>query len=309
MTVDAVLLIAFGGPTKPDEIRPFLQNVARGRRIPPERLEEVAHHYEQMPGGCSPLNDLTFMQARSLQAMLAGVNLKLPVFVGMRNWKPYLHETLGTMAERGIKSALGIILSALRTEASWERYMNDVAEARARTLGAPAVVFAPPFFDHPLFVEAVADRARAALALVPPSDREATPLVFTAHSVPTAMAEGSPYVADLGAASAAVAKRLNHGPWRLAYQSRSGSPRDPWLEPDVNDVLKDLGSRGARHAVIVPIGFVCDHVEVLYDLDVEAAATARAAGLTLHRATAVNDHPRFIAVLADLVQHQLDASR
>jgi len=309
VTIDAVLLIAFGGPTKPDEIRPFLQNVARGRRIPPERLEEVAHHYEQMPGGCSPLNDLTFMQARSLQAMLAGVNLKLPVFVGMRNWKPYLHETLGTMAERGIKSALGIILSALRTEASWERYMNDVAEARARTLGAPAVVFAPPFFDHPLFVEAVADRARAALARVPPSDREATPLVFTAHSVPTAMAEGSPYVADLGAASAAVAKRLNHGPWRLAYQSRSGSPRDPWLEPDVNDVLKDLGSRGARHAVIVPIGFVCDHVEVLYDLDVEAAATARAAGLTLHRATAVNDHPRFIAVLADLVQHQLDASR
>ncbi len=309
MTVDAVLLIAFGGPTKPDEIRPFLQNVARGRRIPPERLEEVAHHYEQMPGGCSPLNDLTFMQARSLQAMLAGVNLKLPVFVGMRNWKPYLHETLGTMAERGIKSALGIILSALRTEASWERYMNDVAEARARTLGAPAVVFAPPFFDHPLFVEAVADRARAALALVPLSDREATPLVFTAHSVPTAMADGSPYVADLGAASAAVAKRLNHGPWRLAYQSRSGSPRDPWLEPDVNDVLKDLGSRGARHVVIVPIGFVCDHVEVLYDLDVEAAATARAAGLTLHRATAVNDHPRFIAVLADLVQHQLDASR
>jgi len=309
VTVDAVLLIAFGGPTKPDEIRPFLQNVARGRRIPPERLEEVAHHYEQMPGGCSPLNDLTFMQARSLQAMLAGVNLKLPVFVGMRNWKPYLHETLGTMAERGIKSALGIILSALRTEASWERYMNDVAEARARTLGAPAVVFAPPFFDHPLFVEAVADRARAALALVPLSDREATPLVFTAHSVPTAMADGSPYVADLGAASAAVAKRLNHGPWRLAYQSRSGSPRDPWLEPDVNDVLKDLGSRGARHVVIVPIGFVCDHVEVLYDLDVEAAATARAAGLTLHRATAVNDHPRFIAVLADLVQHQLDASR
>src|SRR3989449_9080837 len=152
---DAVLLIAFGGPTKPDEIRPFLQNVARGRRIPPERLEDVAHHYEQMPGGRSPLNDLTFMQARSLAAMLAGVNLKLPVFVGMRNWRPYLHETLATMGERGVGNALGIILSALRTEASWERYMNDVGEARARTPGAPAVAFAPPFFDHPLFVEAV----------------------------------------------------------------------------------------------------------------------------------------------------------
>jgi len=252
--MDAVLLIAFGGPTKPDEIRPFLQNVARGRRIPPERLEDVAHHYEQMPGGRSPLNDLTFMQARSLAAMLAGVNLKLPVFVGMRNWKPYLHETLATMGERGVGNALGIILSALRTEASWERYMNDVGEARARTPGAPAVAFAPPFFDHPLFVEAVADRARAALARVPEAERASTPLVFTAHSVPTAMANGSPYVDDFNAASAAVAKRLHHGPWRLAYQSRSGSPRDPWLEPDINDTLKDLGSAGARHVVVVPIG-------------------------------------------------------
>ncbi|PYO02668.1 MAG: ferrochelatase [Candidatus Rokuibacteriota bacterium] len=309
MNVDAVLLIAFGGPTKPDEIRPFLQNVARGRRIPPERLEDVAHHYEQMPGGRSPLNDLTFMQARSLAAMLAGVNLKLPVFVGMRSWKPYLHETLATMGERGVQKAFGIILSALRTEASWERYMNDVGEARARTPGAPSVAFAPPFFDHPLFVEAVADRAGAALARVPAAERASTPLVFTAHSVPTAMANGSPYVDDFRAASAAVAKRLHHGPWRLAYQSRSGNPRDPWLEPDVNDALKDLGSSGAHHVVIVPIGFVCDHVEVLYDLDVEAVTTARAAGLTLHRATAVNDHPRFIAVLADLVQHHLEAAR
>ncbi len=309
MTTEAVLLIAFGGPTRPDEIRPFLNNVARGRRIPPERLEDVAHHYEQMPGGRSPLNDLTFMQARSLAAMLAGVNIKLPVFVGMRNWKPYLDEALGTMADRGIGSALGIILSALRTEASWERYMNDVAEARARTPRAPTVAFAPPFFDHPLFVEAVADRARAALARVPAPERASTSLVFTAHSVPTAMANGSPYVDDFNAASAAVAKRLHHGPWRLAYQSRSGSPRDPWLEPDINDTLKDLGSAGARHVVVVPIGFVCDHVEVLYDLDVEAATTARAAGLTLHRATAVNDHPRFIAVLAELVQRHLEAGR
>src|SRR5262249_45712268 len=256
-----------------------------------------------------PLNDLTFMQARSLAAMLAGVNVKLPVFVGMRNWKPYLYETLGTMAERGSHRALGIILSALRPEASWERYMNDVGEAPARPRGPRAVTFAPPFFDHPLIVEAVADRARAALARVPEAERAATPLVFTAHSVPTAMANASPYVADFSAASAAVAKRLDHASWRLAYQSRSGSPRDPWLEPAINDVLKDLGSAGARHVVVVPIGFVCDHVEVLYDLDVEAATTARAAGLTLHRATAVNDHPRFIAVLADLVQRHQDGGR
>jgi protoporphyrin/coproporphyrin ferrochelatase len=299
--IDSVLLIAFGGPTKRDEIRPFLQNVARGRRIPPERLEDVAHHYEQMPGGRSPLNDLTFMQARSLAAMLAGVNVKLPVFVGMRNWTPYLHETLGKMAERGIHRALGIILSALRTEASWERYMNDVGEARARTPSAPTVAFAPPFFDHPLFVEAVADRARAALARVPEAERASVPLVFTAHSVPTAMATGSPYVADFSAASAAVARRLNHPSWRLAYQSRSGSPREPWLEPDVGDVIKALAKDGAAHVVVAPIGFVCDHVEVLYDLDIEARALAGEHGVTFHRAPAVNAHPEFVAMLAELV--------
>jgi len=187
--------------------------------------------------------------------------------------------------------------------------MKDVGGARARTPGAPAVTFAPPFFDHPLFVEAVADRARAALAHVPAAERAATPLVFTAHSVPIAMANGSPYASDFRASAAAVARRLDHGPWHLAYQSRSGSSSEPWLEPDVKDVLKDLGGRGERHVVVVPIGFVCDHVEVLYDLDVEAAATARAAGLSLHRATAVNDHPRFIAVLADLVQRHLERPR
>lgn len=303
--IDAVLLVAFGGPTAPAEIRPFLENVARGRRIPPERLEEVAHHYERMPGGRSPLNDLTRMQARSLEALLGGVNIRLPVFVGMRNWTPYLHETLAAMGRGGVRRALGVILSAFRAEASWERYMEDVVAARAWAEAAPEVVFAPPFFDHPLFVEATADRTRAALARVPAGERAATPVVLTAHSIPAAMAETSPYVADFTAAARLVAGRLGHRCWSMAYQSRSGGPRDSWLEPDVNDVLRGLGARGARHAVVAPIGFVCDHVEVLYDLDVEARATAAAAGLTLHRATAVNDHPAFIAALGDIVQRAL----
>ncbi len=305
MTFDAVLLVAFGGPTAPAEIRPFLENVTRGRRIPAERLEEVARHYERMPGGRSPLNELTMMQARSLEALLTGVNVRLPVAVGMRNWKPYLHETLAAMGRRGSRRALGVILSPFRTEASWERYMEDVAVARARTPAAPEVVFAAPFFDHPLFVQAVADRVRAALGRVPAEDRAATPVVFTAHSVPTSMADASPYVSDFTTSARLVAARLGHAPWSLAYQSRSGNPHDPWLEPDVNDVLGDLGSRGARHVVVAPIGFVCDHVEVLYDLDVAARATAEAAGLVFQRATAVNDHPVFIAALADLVQRAL----
>jgi protoporphyrin/coproporphyrin ferrochelatase len=299
--IDAVLLIAFGGPTAPAEIRPFLEIVTRGRRIPPERLDEVAHHYEQMPGGASPLNALTEAQAAGLRAVLAREGRRLPVFVGMRNWHPFLRETLAAMAARGHRRALGIILSSFRTEASWERYMADVATARAQAPGAPEVVFAPPWFEHPGFVAAAADGAGQALAEVPADERTEAPLVFTAHSVPVAMAKASPYVTDFTAAARAVVARLGHGRWSLAYQSRSGSPREPWLEPDVSDVIRAAAKEGARHVVLAPIGFVCDHVEVLYDLDVEARWIAAEHGVTLHRAPAVNAHPEFIAMLADLV--------
>jgi ferrochelatase len=301
MAYDAVLLIAFGGPTRPEEIRPFLEIVTRGRRIPASRLESVAHHYEQMPGGRSPLNELTAAQARALEAALARDGLALPVFVGMRNWHPFLHETLADMAARGHRTALGVILSALRCEASWDRYQRDVAEARARTPGAPEVQYAPPWFDHPRFHDAVAARTREALARVPGADAW-TPLVFTAHSIPVAMADASPYVGDLTAAAHAVAKRLEHRRFSIAYQSRSGAPGEPWLEPDIGETLKSLGNDRETHVVVVPLGFVCDHVEVLYDLDIEARQVAAAAGVTLHRASAVNDHPDFIAMLADLVR-------
>jgi ferrochelatase len=220
----------------------------------------------------------------------------------MRNWHPFLHETLAEMAGKGARRALGIILSPLRTEASWDRYMQDVADARAQVPGAPEVGFAPAWFENPRFVAAVADRAHAALMDVPAADRAGTPLVFTAHSVPTSMAATSPYVSDLTAASRAVVRRLGHASWSIAYQSRSGSPRQPWLEPDIGDALRRLAADGARHAVVVPIGFVCDHVEVLYDLDVQARRVADGAGLAFHRAAAVNDHPEFVAMLAELVR-------
>jgi ferrochelatase len=299
---DSVLLIAFGGPTAPPEIRPFLEVVTRGRRIPPERLEDVARHYERMPGRRSPLCELTRAQARALERELAARGPALPVFVGMRNWHPFLHETLADMTGKGVKHALGIILSPFRTEASWERYQQDVAEARAGVLGAPDVAYAPAWFGHPRFVEAVADRTRAALTEVPPAGRAKTPLAFTAHSVPVAMADASPYVSDFTSAARAVAASLGRERWSLAYQSRSGNPREPWLEPDIAAVLKRLGSDGERHVVVVPIGFACDHVELLYDLDIEARAVATAHGVTMHRAAAVNDHPAFIAMLADLVR-------
>jgi ferrochelatase len=307
--IDSVLLIAFGGPTTPAEIRPFLEIVTRGRRIPPERLDEVAHHYEQMPGGRSPLRELTEAQADGLRRALLARGGALGVWIGMRNWHPFLHETLAEMAARGQRRALGIILSSFRTEASWGRYQADVAAARDKTRGAPEVVFAPPWFEHPRFVAALADGVGRALEEVPAASRAETPVVFTAHSVPVAMAEASPYVADFTATARAVAERLGHKRWSLAYQSRSGSPRDPWLEPDVRDAIRELAEQGVRDVIVSPAGFVCDHVEVLYDLDVEARWVAAEHGVTLHRAPAVNAHPQFIAMLADLVRDAIGAER
>jgi len=313
-SLDAVLLIAFGGPEKPEDVRPFLANVTGGRPIPPARLEEVAHHYEVM-GGRSPLNELTFRQADALRARLRADGLRLPVYVGMRNWAPYLHETLAAMAADGIRTALGLILSPHQTEASWERYQANVAEARARAgVSAPAVHHTPGWFDRPGFIEAMADRVRDALAGIPAAERAVAPLVFTAHSVPVPMAETSPYVDQVTESSRLVAARLGHaahgghGGWSIAYQSRSGRPQDPWLEPDVGEAIRRLAAAGARHVVVAPIGFVCDHVEVLYDLDVEARAIAEGRGLGFHRAATACDHPAFIGMLADLVREGVGAT-
>lgn len=300
--IDAVLLIAFGGPTRPEDIRPFLENVTRGRRIPPERLEVVAHHYEQI-GGRSPLNELTLRQAAALRTALAAGGAALPVYVGMRNWAPYLGDVLAEMADAGVRHALGLILSPHASPASRERYMETVEEGRA-ALGsrAPEVVYAPTWHTHPGFVAAVAATTGEALAQLPASRRGGAALVFTAHSIPTAMAADAPYATEFAASAEAVTRALGWPEAHLAYQSRSGNPREPWLEPDVSDCLRTLAGRGVRDVVVVPIGFVCDHVEVLYDLDVEAAATARTLGLGFVRARAVNDHPAFIAMLADVVR-------
>ena len=299
---DSVLLIAFGGPEKPEDIRPFLEIVTAGRHIPPERLEEVAHHYEAI-GGRSPLNELTRRQAEGLRQLLERQGVPTPVYVGMRNWHPFLLETLGEMRDRGHRRALGIILSSFQTEASWERYVADVAAAREKLgAGAPEVAYAPVWAEHPLFVEAMVARAAAALGRVPPSKQAGALLIFTAHSVPVSMASGSPYVRQLEAAALVIANRLDHPRWRVGYQSRSGSPREPWLEPDVCDLLRGAPGQGIEDVVIVPIGFVCDHVEVLYDLDVEARAVAAESGVRLHRGETANDHPAFIAMLADLVK-------
>ena len=308
MPFDAVLLIAFGGPERMEDVRPFLDNVLRGRPAPPERVEAVVHHYELI-GGRSPLNELTRRQAAALQASLAATKLPLPVYVGMRNWHPYLADTLATMQRDGVQRAIGLILAAQQSEAGWGRYQRDVLEARAALdNAAPAVSFAPNWHAHPLFIDAVADRVRQALATLPSERRRGVQLVFTAHRIPLSMAAASPYEGQLRIGAALVAEQLGFHDYRLAYQSRSGNPRDPWLEPDIAAVIRDEAARGTRELVAVPIGFVCDHVEVLYDLDIEARQIAVDVGIGFTRAATVNDHPAFIRMLAAVVAAQAAAA-
>jgi ferrochelatase len=299
-------MIAFGGPTKPEEIRPFLANVLRGVPVPPGRLEEVAHHYEQV-GGRSPINELTFRQAKALAELLDQEGPRLPVYVGMRYWHPLVSEAVEQMMRDGVRRAVGLIMAAHDSgAASWGKYVNAVTKAlEAAGPVAPRVEYAPACYIHPDFIAATAEQVRLRLEEIPSERRDGTRLVFTAHSIPTSMAAVSPYVQQLQESCRLVAKVLGHARWSLAYQSRSGDPRQPWLEPDVSDVLRELSAEGCRSVVLAPIGFVCDHVEVLFDLDLEAKALADSLGIELRRASTVNDHPLYIRALADMVRQRV----
>jgi len=306
MSVDAqygaVILIGFGGPTSPAEIRPFLDRVTAGRPIPRERYEEVVHHYEAI-GGRSPFNEITERQATALRERLAREGVEIPVVLGMRNTSPWLEGTLRGLGLGGVRRALGFVLAAHRCEASWERYLRNVEEARERVgPPTPVVDYLGEWHAHPLFIEAAADRVADALARLEPAARGRAQLIFTAHSIPAAMAAAGPYVEQLRESARLITERLGRPQWTLAFQSRSGSPRDPWLEPDVCDVLRGLKG---QTAVVAPIGFICDHVEVLYDLDVEAARVAREANVTMVRAATVGEHPRFIEMIAALIRERL----
>jgi ferrochelatase len=307
LTYDAVLLIAFGGPTSPEEIRPFLARITKGLPIPPERLEEVAHHYEAV-GGKSPINEITFRQAHALEKLLNDQGKRLRVYVGMRNASPFFTETLEQMANDGVKNALGFILSSHRSEASWERYQRNIEDARAElSQDAPAIDYCGGWHDHPLFIQTWVELIDAACAKIAAELKSSTPLIFTSHSLPAAMAARSPYVDQLHASARMIAKSLGRDDWSLAYQSRSGNPSDPWLEPDIGDVLRKLAAEGQRDVVIAPVGFVCDHVEVLFDLDIEAKKIAHDLGMLYCRASCPNDHPTFIRMMADVIESELKA--
>ncbi len=311
---DAFLLVSFGGPERPDDVIPFLQNVTAGRNIPADRLERVAEHYYRF-GGVSPINQ----QCRDLIAAVAkdfaARGVHLPVYWGNRNWEPHLADTLATMAADGVTRALAFVTSGYSSFASCRQYLGDIEAARRQVSGgAPQVDKVRQYFNHPGYVGSFAAAAAAAISSLPDGTGDDFDLIFTAHSIPLSMAEssgpaGGAYQAQLAEAARLVAAEIGYGrPWFLAYSSRSGPPSQPWLEPDVSDLLAARADAGIRAVVVVPIGFVSDHMEVKFDLDVEAAQTATDLGLAFVRAATPGTDPRFVSMITDLVCERLDGT-
>ena len=304
---DAILVVGFGGPEGPDDVMPFLENVTRGRNIPRERLLEVAGHYAHF-GGVSPINGQVRSLIAALRPELDRRNLALPIYWGNRNWHPMLADTMRQMAAEGVRQALAVVLAAYSSYSSCRQYRENLEQARGETgPTAPRVDKVRVFFNHPGFIAANAANLRAALALIAPERRGAAHVAFTAHSIPSAMAENCQYAAQLTETSRLVAEALDVSPdhWRLVYQSRSGRPTDPWLEPDVVDHLRGLRARGFTDVVVHPIGFLSDHLEVLYDLDEEARHACEAIGMNMVRAATVGTHPEFVAMLGELVEERV----
>jgi ferrochelatase len=311
---DAFVLVSFGGPEGPADVMPFLENVTRGRGVPRERLAEVAHHYDQF-GGVSPINQQCRDLLAAIEKDFAASGLDLPLYWGNRNWNPYLADAVAAMAESGVRRAIAFVTSAYGSYSSCRQYLGDIETARQQVgPGAPRIDKIRHFFNHPGFIGPFTEATLAAIEPLPPGAQHRAPLVFTAHSVPESMAAASGPAGGLYPAQLAEAARLvaagvaaadgRERSWQLVYQSRSGPPSVPWLGPDVCDHLADLAAAGAPGAVLVPVGFVSDHVEVLYDLDVEAAQVGQRLGLPLARAATPGTHPRFVSMITELVRER-----
>lgn len=301
---DAVLFVSFGGPERREDVIPFLENVVRGRRVPRSRLLEVAEHYYQFGGG-SPLNDQCRALIAEVERTLRRRGSDLPVYWGNRNWHPFLPDTLTKMSGDGVQRAIAFVTSAFSSYSGCRQYLENIESART-CVGqqAPAVDKIRPFFNHPGFLTAMADRVREALSEFAPAHRGETKVLFTAHSLPTAMASACSYVAQLREASTLVSHRAGVRDWELVFQSRSGPPAQPWLEPDVCDRLAELQGGRVRQVCAVPIGFLSDHLEVLFDLDVEASEAARRSGIQFCRAGTVGIHPAFVECVCDLIEER-----
>ncbi len=300
---DAILVVSFGGPEGMDDVMPFLENVTRGRNVPRERLEAVAHHYELFDG-VSPINAQNRALIAALRVELDTHGIELPIYFGNRNWDPFLADALREMADAGVERALAFFTSGYSSYSSCRQYREDLFNAQ-QLVGptAPEVVRTRMFFNHPGWIETNADHVRAALARLAAGNE--AHVAFTAHSIPTTMAQACRYEDQLRESVRLVAEAVGAADTALVYQSRSGPPQVPWLEPDILDHLRALADRGVTDVVISPIGFVSDHVEILFDLDVEARDTAAALGLDLVRASSASTHPRFIAMIRELIEERL----
>ena len=307
MIYDAILVVSFGGPEARADVIPFLENVLRGRNVPRERMLAVAEHYYHFDGK-SPINQQTRDLIAALEVELEKHGPHLPIYWGNRNWHPMLADTLRQMKSDGIRHALAFVTSAYSSYSACRQYREDIARARAEVGdGAPAVDKVRAFFNHPGFLDAVEDRVREALDAVPQNLRGNVQVVYTAHSIPTSMAESSDYVRQLEEVRRIVSERLGITNHALAYQSRSGAPGQPWLEPDVLDHLREVKSRGLAGAVVLaPIGFISDHMEVLYDLDVEARELADSISLPMVRAKTVGVHRKFVGMIRELILERMD---
>jgi protoporphyrin/coproporphyrin ferrochelatase len=310
---DAFLLLSFGGPERPADVLPFLQNVTRGRQVPPERLAEVAEHYQHF-GGVSPINEQCRRMLSALRVEFASHGLRMPLYWGNRNWHPMLADTLATMRDDGVRRAIAFVTSPYGSYSSCRQYLEDIAAARA-AVGprAPVVAKLRHYHDHPGFIEPLADGVRHALSTLPATPPERTRLVFSAHSIPVSMArtagpDGGRYEAQLAetAALVAAAAAPELG-WDLVWQSRSGPEHIPWLAPDINPHLESLAAAGTRAVVVSPIGFTSDHLEVAWDLDTEASDTAKRAGVAYARAATPGTDPRFVAMVRELVTERMAA--
>ena len=296
---DAILIVSFGGPEAPEEVVPFLENVTRGRNIPRERLEQVGEHYFLF-GGKSPINDQCRELVSALRSALTEADIDLPVYWGNRNWRPMLTDTVQQMADDGVEHAIAFVTSATSSYSACRQYREDIARAQeAVGESAPRIDKIRQFYDHPGFIEPMIDNVAQSLSQAPDAR-----LVFTAHSIPMSMASTSDYEAQLREASRLVSDGVGHDDYDLVWQSRSGPPQVPWLEPDINDHLESLNADGVDSVVVIPIGFISDHMEVMFDLDTEAMATAERLGMTLVRASTVGTDHRFIEAIIELVEER-----
>lgn len=304
-TKTAVLLIGFGGPTQPSEVRPFLESVLQGVKIPQERFDAVLAHYEIL-GNISPYITSSYEIKKALEEWLKSKGERLPVFVGFRHSAPSLKEVFLKLKAEKIKTIVGFVLSPFRSYASFEKYQEKLEDAvQEAGFSEVRIFYTEPFHRHTHFVEAQSERIKQKLIGWGQEKKDESFFVFTAHSIPAAMSEKSGYADQFAEAASAVARNLELKFWEIAYQSRSGDPRDPWLGPDVKEVIQKLNPSRFKNVILIPIGFLCENAEILYDLDVEAGELARSLGFHYARVATVSNHPRFIEMMGELIQRKL----